>query len=86
METGLGGGYRTSVESVYTTATLPGLGTQPFYWHSQGTVGFESRPARGYARRGAFYGVTFHDFTEQDKLYGFTPGRLRSDPAHSHPA
>jgi hypothetical protein len=31
----------------------PGLGTQPFYWHSQGTVGFESRPraaTRGAAR------------------------------------
>jgi len=67
-----GEGTDPSVETAYTSATLPGLGAQPFYWHSQGTVGFESRAARGYARRGAFYGVTVHDFTEQDKLYGFT--------------
>ncbi len=26
----------------------------------------------GYARRGGFYGVTFHDFTDPDNAYGFT--------------
>jgi hypothetical protein len=66
-----GSGSVPSVEDVYTSATLPGLGTQPVYWHSLGTVGFDSRTARGYARRGGFYGVTFHDFTDRDKQYGF---------------
>jgi hypothetical protein len=66
-----GSGDVPSVENVYTPTTLPGLQTQPVYWHTQGTVGFDSRPARGYARRGAFYGVTFHDFTDQGKQHGF---------------
>jgi hypothetical protein len=66
-----GSGNVPSVEQVYTPETLPGLGSHPVYWHSLGTVGFDSRTARGYARRGGFYGVTFHDFTDQDKQYGF---------------
>jgi hypothetical protein len=60
-----------SVDQVYTPSTLPGLGTQPVYLHSQGTIGLDSRPARGYARRGGFYGVTVHDFTDQDTAQGF---------------
>jgi outer membrane protein assembly factor BamA len=66
-----GAGDVPSVDQVYTPATLPGLGTQPVYWHSQGTIGVDSRPARGYARRGAFYGVTIHDFTDPDARAGF---------------
>jgi hypothetical protein len=43
-----GEGDEPSVEQVYTPQTLPGLGTQPVYWHTQGTIGFDSRaPARG---------------------------------------
>jgi hypothetical protein len=61
----------TSVEQVYTPQTLPGLGASPIYLHTQATVGIDSRPARGYTRRGGFYGVTFHDYTDNDKLYGF---------------
>jgi hypothetical protein len=66
-----GAGDVPSVDQVYTPATLPGLGTQPVYWHSQGSIGVVSRPARGYARRGAFYGVTIHDFTDPDARAGF---------------
>jgi len=69
---GAGSGSAPSVDEVYTDATLPGLGTKPVYWHTQATVGVDSRrPARGYARRGGFYGVTAHDFTDHDKTYGF---------------
>ncbi len=66
-----GSGDAPSVDEVYTLATLPGLGTHPTYWHTQGTIGFDSRPARGYARRGGFYGVTVHDFTDPDAQSGF---------------
>jgi hypothetical protein len=60
-----------SVDDVYTPATLPGLGAQPTYLHSQGTIGLDSRTSPGYSRRGGFYGVTVHDFTDTDSLYGF---------------
>ena len=66
-----GSGNVPSVEEVYTSETLPGLGASPVYLHSQATVGIDSRPARGYARRGGFYGVTFHDYTDNDKRYSF---------------
>jgi len=52
-----GGGSVPSIESAYTPATLPGLGASPVYLHSQGMIGFDSRPARGYTRRGGFYGM-----------------------------
>jgi hypothetical protein len=66
-----GAGSVPSVESVYTPETLPGLGAKPTYLHSQGTVGIDWRPSPGYARRGGFYGVTFHDYTDTDTAFGF---------------
>jgi hypothetical protein len=68
---GAGEGDVPSVEQVYTPQTLPGLGAQPVYWHSQGTVAYDSRTSPGYTRRGAYYGVTVHDFTDPDGAYGF---------------
>jgi hypothetical protein len=65
------GGSAPSVETVYTPATLPGLGAKPTYLHSQGTVGIDSRGSPGYARRGGFYGVTAHDFADTNNQYGF---------------
>ena len=66
-----GSGDAPSVDQVYTTETLPGLGARPVYAHTDATVGFDSRPARGYARRGGFYGVTVHDFSDPDHQFGF---------------
>src|SRR6185436_17880299 len=66
-----GAGSVPSIETVYTPATLTGLGATINYLHSLGTVGIDSRPSPGYARRGGFYGVTFHDFADPDNVYGF---------------
>lgn len=63
-----------SIEMVYTPDTLPGLGAQPVYVHTQGTIGVDTRLAPDYARRGGFYGVTFHDYTDPDSQFGF--GRI----------
>lgn len=68
---GPGGGTFPSVEEVYTPETLPGLGANVTYLHSQGTIAFDSRPSPGYARRGGFYGITFHDFRDSDSEFGF---------------
>ena len=54
-----------------TPSTLPGLGANATYVHSQGTVGFDWRTSPGYARRGGFYGVTFHDYSDLDEQFGF---------------
>jgi hypothetical protein len=66
-----GQGTDPSVETVYTPETLPGLGATVRYLHSQGTLGFDWRTSPGYTRRGGFYGVTFHDYTDNDKEFGF---------------
>jgi hypothetical protein len=67
-----GSGDVPSVEQVYTPETLPGLGARPVYWHTQATVGVESRePGPGYSRRGGFYGVTVHDYADHGHAYGF---------------
>jgi hypothetical protein len=66
-----GKGAAPSVDEVYTPEMLPGLGTTTTYLHTQATVGFDSRPSSGYARRGFFYGVTGHDYTDRDDALGF---------------
>jgi hypothetical protein len=66
-----GEGTDPSVETVYTPATLPGLGASATYLHSQGTVGFDWRTSSGYSRRGGYYGITFHDYHDRDDAFGF---------------
>ena len=66
-----GRGESPSVETVYAPGTLPGLGTRTTYLHTQGTVGLDSRTSPGYSRRGGFYGVTVHDYTDSDSRFGF---------------
>ena len=51
-DTGPGSGTVPSVEEVYTPSTLPGLNASPTYVHPQGTIAFDWRPAKGYARTG----------------------------------
>jgi Omp85 superfamily domain len=66
-----GEGDFPSVEKVYTPRTLPGLGAKTTYVHSQGTIGLDWRTSPGYSRRGGFYGVTLHDYTDKDEALGF---------------
>jgi hypothetical protein len=66
-----GSGSAPSVETKYTPETLPGLGAAPVYLHSSATVGLDTRPAPGYARRGALLDVTFQDFTDPSGSFGF---------------
>ncbi len=66
-----GEGNFPSVETEYTPATLPGLGAEITYLHTQGTVGIDWRTSPGYTRRGGFYGVTLHDYNDRDKDFGF---------------
>lgn len=68
---GAGSGSVPSIEQKYTPQTLPGLGAQPVYLHSQGTVALDSRTSPGYTRRGGYYGVTVHDYTDKDGGFGF---------------
>jgi Omp85 superfamily domain len=64
------GSYR-SVDEVFTKQSLPGLDAATTYLHTEVTVGLDSRRSAGYARRGGFYGVTAHDYTDRDDAFGF---------------
>jgi hypothetical protein len=66
-----GEGSFPSVEERYTPETLPGLGAEVTYLHTQGTVGLDSRTSPGYTRRGAYLGATLHDYNDQDGDFGF---------------
>jgi len=68
---GPGKGEAPSVDEKYTADTLPGLGASPTYVHSQATVGIDSRTSPGYSRSGGFYRVTFHDYRDTDRRFGF---------------
>jgi hypothetical protein len=67
-----GGGTAPSVEEIYTESELAGLGSSPTYLRVFGTVGLDSRAAADYARRGGYYGVTFHDYTDSEGAFGFS--------------
>ena len=60
-----------TVDEFYTPATLPGLGSEITYVHSQGTVGLDFRTSPGYSRRGAYVGATLHDYNDRDSAFGF---------------
>jgi hypothetical protein len=66
-----GQGDAPSVEKVYTPHSLPGLGADVTYVHTQGTIGFDSRTSPGYSRRGGLYQVTLHDYADRNQAYGF---------------
>jgi outer membrane protein assembly factor BamA len=66
-----GEGTFPSVETVYTPATLPGLGAKVNYLHTQGTIAIDSRTSPDYTRRGVFLGATLHDYSDRDNKFGF---------------
>ena len=66
-----GQGSFPSVEEDYTPETLPGLGADVTYVHTQGTVGLDWRTSPGYSRRGAYLAGTIHDFNDRDDNFGF---------------
>jgi len=66
-----GTGNEPSIDTVYTPATLPGLGTSTTYVHSDATLALDWLPAPDYARRGGYYAISFHDFHDTDAVYGF---------------
>lgn len=68
---GPGSGSAPSIETIFTPGTVPGLGAKVTYLHSQATAGFDWRTSPGYSRSGGFYGVTYHDFHDNDSRFGF---------------
>ena len=66
-----GEGTFPSVETKYTSITLPGLGAEVTYVHTQGTVGLDWRTAPGYSRRGGYLSATLHAYRDRKDAFGF---------------
>jgi len=66
-----GEGSFPPIDTVYSPATLPGVGAEVTYLHTQGTVGGDWRTSPGYSRRGGYFGVTIHDYKDSDDEFGF---------------
>jgi hypothetical protein len=66
-----GRGTAPSIEDVFTPETAPGLGVSPAYVHTYASAGIDTRPASGYARRGALYDVAYHNYADSDGTYSF---------------
>jgi hypothetical protein len=66
-----GTGATPSIETVHTPQTAPGLGDNPSYLHLVASAGLDSRPSPGYARHGALYAVTYHNYADRHDTYSF---------------
>jgi hypothetical protein len=66
-----GEGTFPSVETIYTPATLPGLGAEVTYLRTQGAVGLDWRTSPGYTRRGAYIGASLDNYDDRDGNFGF---------------
>jgi hypothetical protein len=66
-----GTGSTPSIETAHTPATAPGLGDSPAYVHLAASGGIDTRPSAGYARHGALYAVTYHDYADRNDTYSF---------------
>lgn len=64
-------GDYNSVEDMFDPSQAPGVGVNPAYLHTTGSVAFDSRPAADYARRGGLYRVARHHYADRDHTYSF---------------
>ena len=71
------------VDDAYGPETAPGVGANPAYLHSIVSAAIDSRPAADYARRGALYKITRHDFADRDHTYSFS--RVEAEIVHHIP-
>lgn len=66
-----GTGKQPSIEEVFTSPAVSGLGVDPTFIHSRGLAGIDWRPASGYARSGGLYTVQYHDYRDRDERFSF---------------
>jgi hypothetical protein len=66
-----GAGESPPTEELHTKETAPGLGDSPAFVHMTWKGGFDWRPARGYARRGGLYAISYDGYFDPDNTYTF---------------
>lgn len=66
FETG-GANRHPSVEQLFTTAEMPGIGADPEYVHSFATAGIDSRTGPSFSRSGTQLQAWLHDYRQQNE-------------------
>jgi len=66
-----GEGADRPIGAVFTSQTVPGLGTAPGWVHSSAYAGIDTRESPGYTRRGGLYRLTFHRYEDPDRRFSF---------------
>jgi hypothetical protein len=60
-----------SVEDVYTPDAAPGVGADPAFLRTSASIGYDSRPAADYARRGGLAELSHHRYVDRDGVHSF---------------
>jgi hypothetical protein len=66
-----GAGASPPIEELHAQETVPGLGDSPAFVHMAWKGGLDWRPARGYARRGGLYALSYDSYFDPDDTYTF---------------
>ena len=66
-----GEGPFPSIDDIFDSEVLAGIGAKVNYLHTQVGLGLDWRPAEEYARRGGYYGIIVHEYDDNDDQFGF---------------
>lgn len=64
---GASNGRHPSVEQLFTSFDMPGIGADPEYVHSFVSAGIDSRTGPGFSRTGTLLQATLHDYRQQNE-------------------
>jgi len=73
-----GEGSFPSIGDLFPPGDLAGIDAKVNYLHTQVGVGLDWRPAELYARRGGYYGITVHEYDDNDDQFGFREVRYEA--------
>jgi hypothetical protein len=64
------------IGNIFTPVNTPGLGSHPTWIHTAAHAGVDTRQSPGYTTRGAFYGATFHQYTDPNDKFSFSRAEI----------
>ena len=67
-----GEGSFPSIGNIFDPGDLAGIEAKVNYLHTQVGIGLDWRQAEEYARRGGYYGITFHNYDDNHDAFGFS--------------
>ena len=66
-----GSGSSPSTDQAFTSASAPGVHSDPAFLHTTVAGGFDTRPSAGYARRGGLYTLAYDAWADRSQTWDF---------------